>query len=487
MKRFLTITLLICIVGIKLHGQNYFIAFHNKDTLDQSQIEATLSSRSIERRLSQSILYDSTDMPIKQDYIDSLSTYNLTPIFKSKWLNGILVDIDNDTLITFLETLDFVDYVHDITQTAVGGGINTYDEASYGDSWDAINFLNADDFHNNGNLGEGKLIAVFDGGFSGVNTATPFTHLFDDNLIKDAYSFVHNNDNVYQSNSHGTNVLSLIAANQEGVFRGVSCEAEIALYLTENVSSETILEEYNWVFAAERADSLGVDLINSSLGYYDFDYSATNHVFAELDSETSVITRGAQTAAQKGILVVSSSGNSHQTSIWPYINFPGDAKDVLTVGAIDYNGSVASYSSRGPINNSYIKPELVAPGSSISVLNNTGEAFTSSGTSFAAPLICGYAALVWNNNPELSALEIKQLLMDHASNSTTPNNTIGYGFPITDQLTSLNPDGIDLIKNITYTNIKGQTFSEKPTLAGLYMVTLEYTSGLVEIEKTIVY
>lgn len=488
MRFYVFLSVFILSIGNQLIGQEYFVAFKDKSTLDPTISKSVLSDRSIERRLSQGIPYDTTDMPINQVYLDSLAYYDLIPIFKSKWLNGVLIHSTDDTLVAFLDSLDFVAYIHDITKTTIGGGIEEVDIDTYGDSWDAISFLNADYFHEKGNYGENKLIALFDAGFSGVNTASPFSHLFDNNLIKDTYSFVSNDSTVFKSSSHGTNVLSLIAAYAPNDFMGISHQSEIALYQTENPASETILEEYNWVFAAERADSLGADLINSSLGYYSFDYEQTNHIFDELDGQTSVITKGAQIAAQKGILVVSSAGNSNLSGNWPYINFPSDAKDVLTVGSINYNESITWFSSRGPINNDYYKPELVAPGNDISVLNASGNSFSSSGTSFSAPLICGYAALVWNEHPELSSLEIKQLLINNASNFSTPNNTIGYGYPITYKIASVLPKNETKdIKKITYSNIKGQLFTEKPHRSGLYILRIEYFDGHTKLEKTIVY
>ncbi len=272
------------------------------------------------------------------------------------------------------------------------------------------------------------LIAIFDAGFSGVNQTAPFSHLFQDHQIKATWDFVYGSDNVFQYDEHGTEVFSVIAAYQEGTFTGGAYEAAFQLYVTEDVGSEYRIEEYNWLFAAERADSSGVDIIHSSLGYYDFDDATMNYAKSAMDGKTAVITRAAQYAADRGIVVVCSAGNEG-TLAWQTITAPADAIGVLAVANVNSSGIRVASSSTGPSADGRIKPDVAALGASTTVIKSSGAVGTANGTSLAAPLVTSIVAGVWERYPVLTAHEVMDVIRKSASLAQNPNNQIGYGIP----------------------------------------------------------
>jgi hypothetical protein len=243
---------------------------------------------------------------------------------------------------------------------------------------------------------------------------------------------VRNTKDVFQYDNHGTNVLSVIAAEIPDDFTGGAYEANFQLYVTEDVFSEYRIEEYNWLFAAERADSAGVDIVNSSLGYYDFDppYDATmNYTTAQMNGVTAVVTRAAQMLANRGVVVVCSAGNEGNVPSWRIIAAPADAVDVIAVANVNAQGIVSSSSSIGPSSDGRIKPDLAALGSGVSVIKPDGTTSTSSGTSLSAPLITSLVAGVWQAYPHLTSKEVIQVLKMTASRASDPNFLIGYGIP----------------------------------------------------------
>jgi serine protease AprX len=281
-----------------------------------------------------------------------------------------------------------------------------------------------------GNTGEGMTIAILDAGFLGVNSTQPFAHLFADSRVNEelSYDFVSNTDNVFQYDDHGTNVLSVIAAEVPDAFTGGAVDASFQLYVTEDASSEYRIEEYNWAFAAERADSAGADIINSSLGYYDFDDSDMNYTKSQMDGKTTVVTKAAQWAADRGIVVVCSAGNEG-TLPWKIITAPADAKDVIAVASVDASGVRSSSSSIGPAADGRIKPDLAAMGVAVKIITPSGSISSATGTSLAAPMITSLVAGVWQRYPNLTNKELIELIKRTSSLSLNPNNFIGYGIP----------------------------------------------------------
>lgn len=458
-------------------SQNYFVSFVDKDTSVVAIATQQLSQKSLDRRINQSIAIDFSDFPVHQPYLDSIQKVADSTLYLSRWMNGVLVQSTDPDFKSTIETIDFVSYVHDLSSTSIGG-LNEVDTLSYGTAWQNVNLVGAEKFHLRGNTGQGKFIAVFDGGFEGLSTIP--------NLGIEpplSYDFVRKSTYVDDFTDHGFKVGSIIAADLTNQYIGLAPGSELALFITEDVGSETVLEEYLWLIAAERADSLGVDIINSSLGYYAYDNDQTSHIFDELDGETAVITKAANLAVEKGMLVVNSSGNSNQTFDWPYIAFPADGKNVLSVGALNADGSVANFSSRGPINASFQKPEVVALGVQVPVIDRNGNFTTSSGTSFSSPIIAGLAALVWNEFPELTALQLRQKLIENSTDYLNPTVEKGYGIPTFSILTGLerevnNPE----IKEVYYLTVEGKK-TAFPLISGLYFKQTIYVNDTRSTEK----
>ena len=288
--------------------------------------------------------------------------------------------------------------------------------------------LGIDAMHQAGYTGQGISVAVFDGGFKGVDTVSYFRHLYENGQMIPGYDFVGNSPDVYRYGQHGTEALSCIAAYQPGVLEAGAYEANIMLCITEESGSEYRVEEYNWLFAAEMADSAGIDIISTSLGYTTFDDPAMNYEYEDLDGNTAVITRAVNLAAQKGILCVISAGNEG-SGRWRYVSPPADAIDVLSVGAVSSSGDRVSFSSFGPTADGRVKPDVSALGLQTVVVNSQGEVVRSNGTSFSAPLITGLTAGVWEAFPGETNLEIIERIRLAGNSSLAPNNELGYGIP----------------------------------------------------------
>ncbi|HTF81173.1 MAG TPA: S8 family serine peptidase, partial [Cytophagales bacterium] len=300
----------------------------------------------------------------------------------------------------------------------------------YGASYTQLHLMNVDSLHKEGFDGGSTLIAVLDEGFLNVNTLQAFDHLYAQGKVLDVYNFVDKHTDVYSMGSHGTKVLSCMGAKLEGKLIGACYNANYALYRTEDPTQENPVEEFYYLMAAERADSLGVDIINSSLSYRDFDDPAFDHSYQELNGRHSVAARAVTMLARKGVVVVTSAGNTG-TSLFKTIGTPADADSILTVGAVNEKFVRAGFSSVGPTVDGRIKPDVSALGEQAVCVNHVtdGEITTSSGTSFSAPLVAGFVALMKERMPTLSAQELISYVKKSGSNAAAPNNQIGYGVP----------------------------------------------------------
>jgi len=271
-------------------------------------------------------------------------------------------------------------------------------------------------------------VAVFDGGFRGVDESSFFEHLYTNDQLKLTYDFVGNSPNVYHYGQHGTEALSCIAAYQPGILEAGGFAADIMLCITEESGSEYRIEEYNWLFAAEKADSAGVDIISTSLGYTTFDDGEMSYTYNDLDGQTAAITRAARMATAKGMLCVVSAGNEG-AGRWRYVSPPADAPDILAVGAVSAGGFRVSFSSLGPTADGRIKPDVSALGLQTVVVDAQSNITRSNGTSFSAPLISGFAAGVWQAFPQATNVEIMDKIRLAGSQALTPDNELGYGVP----------------------------------------------------------
>jgi subtilisin family serine protease len=416
----------------------YMVFFKNKTGTPYatSNPQAFLSQRAIDRRSNQGISISELDLPVTPSYIQSVRDAGAKVYFQTRWMNGVLVQCDQ-SLVPTLSALQFVDHVELVApdERLTGNGrrkvsLKTKNAKVNDVTQTQLEQLGIDDMHQQGFHGEGLIIAIFDAGFLGVDVATPFATVISEGRINLAASqdFVFNSDDVFQYDDHGTEVFSVIAALQNGIFTGGAYKAKYQLYVTEDVPTEYRIEEYNWLFAAERADSAGVDLVNSSLGYNDFDDDSMDYPKSALNGKTAVVTRAAQLLADRGVLIVCSAGNEGNNS-WQLITAPADAVDVLSVASVDANGSRSPSSSRGPSADNRIKPDVAAMGVGTSVILPSGSTGTASGTSLASPLITSFAAGVWQKYPQLTNKEIMMLIRRSGSLASTPNNFLGHGIP----------------------------------------------------------
>ncbi len=399
-----------------------------------------LSARSIARRQKFSLPIIEQDLPPNKTYVDGLIANGANVWYTSKWLNAALILATEETINNIL-TLPYVKGIEygDALDRNGTGNIGSKKMSKWALEIDNINYgstainqtqmLGANHLHNNNFKGEGMLIAVLDDGFASVDKSSTLAHLFTENKIIKTYDFVLNNTNVYNVGGHGHNVLSTMAARTNGVFVGTAPNASYILLRSENAPNERLIEEANYLFACEMADSLGADLINTSLGYSTYDFSGYDHNYADFDGNTVLSTRAADWAASKGILLCVSAGNSAG-----YCGSPADADSVLTVGAVNTNEIKASFSSYGLTVDNRIKPDIAAKGQSgivsgYNVGSSTTNIYASSGTSFSSPTLCGFAACLWQANPTKNAQEIIQMIKMIGSQAAMPDALLGYGVP----------------------------------------------------------
>ncbi len=426
-------------------GQSkYYIGFTNKDDTPYSieNPDDYLTSRAIERRKKQSIPINTDDLPVNPTYIESIKSCRAKVLYTLNWFNGTIVEIENQNDLTQIANLPFVSEIKEVYNSSVtkisipefdilpavpkAQGINDY--YNYGLSTQQIKMLNGHILHNNGYRGQGMLIAVIDAGFSNANSISGLSSLWTDGRVVLVRDIVNPASNLFEEHSHGTIVLSALASYLPNELIGSAPEAKYALIRSEDTNSEQLIEEFNWVYAAQIADSIGADIINSSLGYYQFDCEKQNHVYEDMDGKTTPVARGANFAANKGILIVASAGNEQQTS-WQKIVSPSDSPNAVAVGAVDAEGKIAYFSSIGPSADGRIKPDVVAMGYGTAVQSATGQMGTANGTSLSAPIISGLAACLWQSKPNISARDIHNLIVLSSTNFHTPNNQIGYGLP----------------------------------------------------------
>jgi serine protease AprX len=413
-----------------------------------------LSERALVRRINQNIPLTMRDLPVSPAYLQEVSNRGAKVLFPTRWFNGAVILATDEVLqqvldLPMVQSTERLTYHITPLQEEYRTGLASAGEnelltpddikettaelaspLSYGFSAQQVSQLGADHMHAAGFNGSGKVVAVFDGGFHNVNIIPAFKHLYDDNRLLGTYDFVDRGGNVYDANSHGTNVLSCMAAFIPDSVIGTAYGASYYLFRTEEVARERRIEEANWLAAAERADSLGVDVINSSLGYNAFDDPLTNYSIEDLDGRTAIVTRAAHLAASVGILVVNSAGNSGLSPSWKgRITFPGDADSILTVGAVSADGEYVGFSSRGPTADERIKPDISALGQRTLIVEANGALRRANGTSFASPLAAGLATGLWQAYPELTAQDIISVLKQSGSQAMQPDIMLGWGIP----------------------------------------------------------
>ena len=436
--------------------QKYFVEFMDKtdSPFSINRPQEFLSSRAIERRQKQGIPIDESDLPVNTNYINRVRMYTNSILTRSKWFNGIAIYCLNLAMVDSISMLPFVKSVtknvkrnnyisnryinNKLIQDEVtleynfidfpieNSGYNRNTMFEYGPSYHQIHMLNGDSLHRLGFRGQGKVIAILDAGFSNVDKLVAFDSLWANNQILGTKDFVNPGGNVFNEYEHGMKVLSTIGGNIPGQLIGTAPKAGFWLLRSEDVGTEYIIEEYNWISAAEFADSAGADIINSSLGYITFHDTTQNHTCSDMNGNSTPVTKGANMAFNKGMIVVCSAGNSGTT--WKCVSAPADGFNVLAVAAVDSNGIRAGSSSVGEATHR-IKPNVAALGVLAVVSSTIGTIMYANGTSYSSPIIAGMVACLWQAAPTWSNELIKRSVELSGSIVMTPDSLIGYGIP----------------------------------------------------------
>ncbi len=445
MKKAIGIWLLLFVANL-LFAQNdtlkYWIQFTDKvnNGFSVLQPEQFLSQRAIDRRQRMQIAIVENDLPLTASYLQAVRQIGFHISYVSKWFNAATITTNNPVLIAQVQALAFVKQSRVIDhfnpanpgkhKQSLPDKLQDIDPDSlFGDSYNQIHMLNGEYLHKLGFTGKGMVIAIIDAGFAGADTLAAFQRLQANAQILGTHDFVDGDNMVYAHHTHGMHVLSLIGGYLEGKLIGTAPDAQFYLLRSEDAASEMPIEEYNWVAAAEYADSAGADILSTSLGYATFDDSTMNHTYADLDGNTTIIARGADMAASKGMLVVNSAGNEGNNG-WHYIITPADGDSVLAIGAVDSMAFYASFSSTGPSADGDIKPNVAAQGLNDVVASfSTNLIQTGSGTSFSCPIMAGMAACLWQAHPDKNNMEIFRAIEESASHYANPDSLLGYGVP----------------------------------------------------------
>jgi subtilisin family serine protease len=440
--------------GIQVSGQiapdTYYIQFTDKNNSPYSinNPEEFLTQRAIDRRTKQGIPIAENDIPVNISYLQGVGETGANLLFQTRWLNGVTAETSDTSVITEIMNLPYVEYTLKMIETPdssekqffekeivsdelISSGLKSArmeNELDYGYSYFQINQINGIPLHNSGFTGESIVIAVLDGGFDGADVHPVFDSLWADSRVLGTKDFVHVGGDVFTESQHGKMVLSDMAANIPGEMIGTAPMASYWLLRSEYVLSENLIEEYNWVSAAEFADSVGADVINSSLSYVDYDMPQWSHGYEDMNGITCISTIGADIAVSKGIFVCNSAGNSGNDS-FPWNGAPADGFNVFSVGALNDDGQRASFSSIGPTADGRIKPNIMALGQSAAIAVGDDGIASGSGTSFASPIFAGMVACLIQANPNMKVQQIQAAILESASNADSPDNYIGWGTP----------------------------------------------------------
>jgi len=464
MKKLYLLILVSFFIGSSAHAQysKYIIQLKNKGgtTHSLSNPSTYLSAKAIERRTRQKLTLDSTDLPVSAAYLTAIRQVpNVTVLNVSKWLNQVLIATTDAAALTQINNLPFVKGTSPIAVQARPNDNNPVSSKfkevitslppseirngaygtsgsqgtpvlNYGNSFAQIHLHEGEYLHDLGFTGQGITIAILDAGFYGYKTNSAIDSVRLQNRVLGEWDYVMNETSVTEDHPHGLYCLSIIGANKPGQIIGSAPHAKFYLLRTEEAATEYPVEEQNWVVAAEFADSAGVDMITSSLGYADFDDPVFNHSYAQRNGNTAMITIGADLAVKKGTIVTNSAGNSGgQAGEAKYVSCPADGDSVFTVGATTVTGVMAGFSSWGPNGAGRTKPNIVSVGQGTVLANTAGNASAGNGTSFSNPLACGLIACLWQAFPEFTNMEITNAVQKSSSRYSSPDAQYGYGIP----------------------------------------------------------
>ena len=421
---FFLVAMCLLLTQLEAQTQRYWVFLNETQT---HMGEPHLTERAIERRVRQNIPIRATDYQLDPQAVASVLATGVEMRRSSRWLRAISVEATPAQIaqLMHMPTVKRLEPMRSMKLMDTQG----YD---YGLATAQTHQINLQSVHDAGYTGAGQLIAVMDAGYLELSTQSAFASLFSQGRIALTHDFVDGDTNVFHGSYHGTAVLSTMCADLDGTMVGTAPEADYLLFRTEDVGSETLAEEDNWVVAAEWADSLGADLINTSLGYSVFDGGIGNHSYADLDGRTTPISIAAVAAARTGMIVVVSAGNEGMSS-WRHITAPGDADSILTVGAVDSLGIRAGFSSQGPTSDGRIKPDVCARGVAATVMMTNSQIYSGNGTSFSSPIMCGaMASLLQAVKANQNSYDIQDM-MDWVRNSSSqahkPDTLQGWGIP----------------------------------------------------------
>jgi subtilisin family serine protease len=475
----------------------YVVSFTSKQGTPFSIQEPTrfLSAKAIERRAKNEVAITPEDVPVSPVFLNQLRATGVEVFHTSRWLNAALIQA-LPAQIAAVQALPFVARVEFVApgRKLLSGRVQTKNKfkertsaAMAAATRTQLQMLGLTTMLDENITGKEIDVAIFDSGFEGVSTLSFFQHVFSENRLKDAYDFVARSNNIYQYDDHGTEVLSIMGGFNPDTFLGGAYGADFHLYVTEDISTEYRVEEWNWLFAAERADSAGVDVIVASLGYNTFDDANMNYSTSDLNGTTAVVSRAATEAAKRGVVVVTSAGNEGTDASWRLVTPPGDAIGTLAVGSVTATGIRSSFSSIGPTTDGRIKPDFMALGSGTALIRRNGLISTGSGTSYAAPLVASLVAGLLQQYPDVTRAELIAAMQQSASQAQMPNNQLGYGIPnysaIVDFFESQEVDEPIEI----YPNPAGDVLSIRirQGLQEDIRVLLTNLSGQVELDRTI--
>ncbi len=439
MKRICFLWLLLFLPPALVAQEHAWVFLSDKENISSSIANpiTILSQKAIDRKNRHGIVIDSRDVPVNESYVTQIKNASgVVVLAKSKWFNAVHVtgnqtDIEALQNLSFISKIDFANKnlnnsknLNQKTESKLEGVLTNF---NYGNAANQIEMFNGDELHASDYTGKGITIAVLDSGFPNVHIMSGFQRLREAGNIHGTYDFVNRDVDVYTgtTSSHGTLVLSDMAGYVENQFVGTAPDASYYLFITEDATSETPVEESYWVEAAERADSLGVDIINTSLGYSDFDGSKYDYSQSDMNGTTAFITRGANIAFEKGLLMVTSAGNSGNFGV----TAPADSPNVLSIGAVDALGNYVSFSSVGTSFQTTQKPDVVAQGGLSYIIDEFDVIGRANGTSFSSPILAGGIACLWQAFPNKTNAEIMDLVRNSASQYNTPDNFLGYGIP----------------------------------------------------------
>lgn len=419
-----------------VYSYYYRVSFRDKgeNAINNFHAEDLLSQKAIKRREKAGITVpDYKDIPVSQNYLNNISSLGFKLHCTSKWMNSAVFKTQSSADIATLLSLSFVSDVRVVKTPGIKSRFTdkldfSVVQTNISSFERQIEMVNGNPLHNSGYNGKGVLIAVLDGGFLNADKISSLKDLRARNGIKATYNFVSDNSFVYNFSTHGTAVLSVLSGHLAGLVEGTAPGADYLLLKTEDVESEYPVEEDFWAAGAEYADSAGADIISSSLGYYNFDNPDFNYKYTDLDGNSAFVTKVADIASSKGILVVNSAGNE-RTKAWKRIIFPSDGDSVLAAGAVDANNLISTFSSAGPSADGRIKPDNAAMSVSVTVQAETYVIAQANGTSFSCPVLSGMAACLIQAVPLAKNTDIISAFHSSADRYNSPDSLYGYGIP----------------------------------------------------------